>query len=149
MAIYYAIYKVNSGEIVDVRPILDKITDSSLDYVNVNEEQKNAILLDFDRYRVDRENFDLIQLCDSDVEAIRFDRISKRRQTLLDKTDWLVLRHREQKLTGETTLTDNQYRLILEYRDNLRHMFELETFDVNNPKWPPVPIDVKKYLENL
>ncbi|MDR9240363.1 hypothetical protein FEP07_04387 [Burkholderia multivorans] len=56
------------------------------------------------------------------------------RDAALRATDWLVARHQDEKLLGDgTTLTADQFALLLRYRQSLRDSSEL-------PGWPNVAL---------
>ncbi|MCO1349951.1 phage tail assembly chaperone (plasmid) [Burkholderia vietnamiensis] len=58
------------------------------------------------------------------------------RDVALHATDWLVSRHQDEKLLGDgTTLTADQFALLLKYRQALRECSEL-------PGWPNVALPV-------
>ena len=45
------------------------------------------------------------------------------RDTALAATDWLVQRHRDEiDMNGKTTLSSDQFKALLSYRDNLRNL---------------------------
>ncbi|KVC87936.1 phage tail protein [Burkholderia ubonensis] len=58
------------------------------------------------------------------------------RDTALSATDWIVARHRDEKLLGNgTTLTEDQFSMLLRYRQALR-----EVSDVSG--WPNTTLPV-------
>ena len=58
------------------------------------------------------------------------------RDVALKSTDWLVARHQDEQLLGDgTTLTADQFALLLKYRQALRECSEL-------PGWPNVALPV-------
>jgi len=71
------------------------------------------------------ENLDLIEnFARNHIESEHpLPTIEMYQQYLLSSTDWLIIRHREQKELGiETSLTDEQYSSIIEYRQTIRNI---------------------------
>lgn len=64
--------------------------------------------------------------------------ITAARDTLLQSSDYMVVRHRDELDAGlPTTLTDAQYSQLLAYRQSLRDF--PETVDFDNIVWPTPP----------
>lgn len=62
-----------------------------------------------------------------------------KRNRLLEQTDGMVARHRDQVEEGiETTLTEAQYRTLLAYRRELRDMTRMKGFP--EVQWPAFPL---------
>ncbi|KVD59461.1 phage tail assembly chaperone [Burkholderia ubonensis] len=60
------------------------------------------------------------------------------RDTALNATDWLVARHQDEKLLGNgTTLTADQFAMLLRYRQALREVSDVSGWP--NMTLPPVP----------
>ncbi|WP_431819610.1 phage tail protein [Burkholderia sp. F1] len=61
------------------------------------------------------------------------------RDTALSATDWLVARHQDEKLLGNgTTLTTDQFVMLLAYRQSLRECSGMPNWpDVTLPSPPP------------
>ena len=62
----------------------------------------------------------------------------------LFETDWISQRHTEQKTLGiSTTISDAEYLLLLEYRQQLRDLSN--TYNVDTPAnevtWPDSPLN--------
>ncbi len=56
------------------------------------------------------------------------------RDAALRATDWLVSRHQDEKALGDgTTLTADEFALLLKYRQSLRECSDI-------PGWPNVPL---------
>ena len=63
------------------------------------------------------------------------------RNAYLNSTDWLIQRHQEEKLLDvETTLTDEKFRELLEYREALRHIPESYS-SLDQVVWPTNPLN--------
>ncbi|MHA3062494.1 phage tail assembly chaperone [Acinetobacter sp. ANC 4641] len=63
-----------------------------------------------------------------------------KRDQLLNDTQWLVQRHRDQTEIGEpTTLTLDQYKALMTYRQALRDVPTQSGFP-NNIVWPSYPL---------
>ena len=62
------------------------------------------------------------------------------RNAYLNSTDWVVSRHNEEKLLGnDTTLTEEKFAEILDYRQKLRDL--TKTFNsLDNVQWPVNPL---------
>ena len=60
------------------------------------------------------------------------------RNTLLTKSDWMVTRHLEEKMTGKDhTLSEEQFVEFLKYRQDLRDITKLENFPfISLPETP-------------
>ncbi|RBL67504.1 hypothetical protein C3E98_031590 [Pseudomonas sp. MWU13-2625] len=66
------------------------------------------------------------------------DDAQRKRKRLLEESDRIVTRHRDQVDEGiETTLTDDQYRAFLRYRRELRDLPERTGYP--NIEWPAAP----------
>lgn len=66
--------------------------------------------------------------------------VRENRNQLLRKTDWLILRHQDEIARGvQTTLTNEQYIELLNYRQALRDLPQQSDFDPLNPQWPTPP----------
>lgn len=65
-------------------------------------------------------------------------KIVSQRNTLLTKSDWIVTRHLEEKMTGKDhTLSEEQFVEFLKYRQELRDTTELEDFPfISLPETP-------------
>ncbi|WP_126286219.1 phage tail protein [Burkholderia stagnalis] len=65
------------------------------------------------------------------------------RDTALGATDWLVARHQDEKLLGNgTTLTADQFVMLLGYRQSLRECSAMPNWpDVTLPSPPPFVIE--------
>ncbi|MFP3506648.1 phage tail assembly chaperone [Burkholderia sp. SIMBA_062] len=69
----------------------------------------------------------------------RIEIATNKRNRLLEQTDGLVTRHRDQVEEGvETTLTEAQYRALLAYRRELRDLTGKEGFP--EIEWPTFPL---------
>ncbi len=65
---------------------------------------------------------------------------NRNRENKLKETDWMILRHQDEiARTVQTTLTNEQYQELLNYRQALRDMPEDPNFDIFNPQWPEKP----------
>lgn len=79
-------------------------------------------------------------------------RVRQERDKRLDETQWLVSRHQEQLSNNiATTLTDEQYEELLQYRQALRDLPTLDGFpwqggDNGEIPWPTMPIFVVNAL---
>lgn len=63
------------------------------------------------------------------------------RNGLLISTDWVSARHAEEKLLGiPTTLTDAEYKKVVEYRQQLRNITKQYT-SLKDVVWPINPLD--------
>ena len=60
------------------------------------------------------------------------------RNSLLTKSDWIVTRHLEEKMTGkDQTLSEEQFTAFLNYRQELRDITKLEDFPfISLPETP-------------
>lgn len=65
-------------------------------------------------------------------------KIVSQRNKLLTKSDWVVTRHLEEKMTGKDhTLSEEQFVEFLNYRQELRDITELENFPfISLPQQP-------------
>lgn len=64
-----------------------------------------------------------------DVTQQQTAKFVSQRNTLLTKSDWVVTRHLEEKMTGkDQTLSEEQFIEFLKYRQELRDITELENF---------------------
>ena len=65
-------------------------------------------------------------------------KIVSQRNTLLTKSDWIVTRHLEEKMTGkDQTLSEEQFVEFLNYRQELRDITKLEDFPfISLPQQP-------------
>ena len=65
-------------------------------------------------------------------------KIVSQRNTLLTKSDWIVTRHLEEKMTGkDQTLSEEQFVEFLNYRQELRDITKLEGFPfISLPETP-------------
>ncbi|MCA8205559.1 phage tail assembly chaperone [Burkholderia sp. AU33545] len=69
----------------------------------------------------------------------RIEVAKNKRNRLLEQTDGMVARHRDQVEEGiETTLTEAQYRTLLAYRRELRDMTRMKGFP--EVQWPAFPL---------
>lgn len=79
-------------------------------------------------------------------------RVRQERDKHLDDTQWLVSRHQEQLSNGiPTTLTNEEYEQLLQYRQALRDLTLQEGFpwqggDNDEIPWPTMPIFVANAL---
>lgn len=79
-------------------------------------------------------------------------RVRQERDKRLDDTQWLISRHQEQISNGiKTTLTEEQFNELLEYRQALRDLPTLDGFpwqggDNDEIPWPTMPIFVANAL---
>ncbi|HEY4292043.1 tail fiber assembly protein [Luteibacter sp.] len=65
--------------------------------------------------------------------------VRRKRFTLLDESDWVMLRHRDQvAVGGPTFLSEGAYRSWLDYRQALRDVPKQPGFPVN-VEWPAAP----------
>ncbi|ALK30470.1 tail fiber assembly protein [Burkholderia plantarii] len=73
----------------------------------------------------------------SSAQAAAFMRAS--RDAVLRATDWLVARHQDEKLLGRgTTLTADQFAILLNYRQVLRECSDMPNWpDITLPTLPP------------
>lgn len=81
-------------------------------------------------------------LADPPAPTIEEIAVAKRakRDDLLNGTQWLVQRHRDQIEVAEpTTLTADQYKALLTYRQALRDVTNQTGFP-NDVVWPPCPL---------
>lgn len=63
-----------------------------------------------------------------------------KRDSLIEETQWLVQRHRDQIEVAEpTTLTSDQYKALLTYRQDLRDVPTQSGFP-SNIVWPSYPL---------
>lgn len=73
------------------------------------------------------------------TEAEQYAVLISGRNAQLQATDWLVLRHLDEKyFQGETTLTKEKYRELLVYRDLLRELPQQYKSSLEW-KWPELP----------
>lgn len=65
-------------------------------------------------------------------------KIVSQRNTLLTKSDWVVTRHLEEKMTGkDQTISEEQFVEFLNYRQELRDITKLEDFPfISLPETP-------------
>jgi hypothetical protein len=64
------------------------------------------------------------------------------RDERISSCSWIIERHREQKDAGrQTSISDGEYSLWLEYRQNLRD-FPASISDINNLNWPKSPSEL-------
>lgn len=72
-------------------------------------------------------------------EAAKWERMRSERQDALNKTEWVVQRHKEQKELGiATSISDAEYMAWLTYRQELRD-FPSTVTDINNYALPTAP----------
>lgn len=73
-----------------------------------------------------------------DVTQQQTAKIVSQRNGLLNKYDWIVTRHLEEKMTGkDQTLSEEQFVEFLNYRQELRDITELEDFPfISLPETP-------------
>lgn len=73
-----------------------------------------------------------------DVIQQQTTKIVSQRNTLLTKSDWVVTRHLEEKMTGkDQTLSEEQFIEFLNYRQELRDITKLEDFPfISLPQQP-------------
>lgn len=73
-----------------------------------------------------------------DVIQQQTTKIVSQRNGLLNKYDWIVTRHLEEKMTGkDQTLSEEQFVEFLNYRQELRDITELENFPfISLPETP-------------
>ena len=73
-----------------------------------------------------------------DVTQQQTAKIVSQRNGLLNKYDWVVTRHLEEKMTGkDRTLSEEQFVEFLNYRQELRDITELEDFPfISLPQQP-------------
>lgn len=73
-----------------------------------------------------------------DVTQQQTAKIVSQRNKLLTKSDWIVTRHLEEKMTGKDhTLSEEQFVQFLNYRQELRDITELEGFPfISLPQQP-------------
>lgn len=73
-----------------------------------------------------------------DVTQQQTTKIVSQRNGLLNKYDWIVTRHLEEKMTGkDQTLSEEQFVEFLKYRQELRDITELENFPfISLPQQP-------------
>lgn len=72
-------------------------------------------------------------------EARQAEAVRAERDLLLKNTSWLVERHLEQLVLGETTLSPEQYTALLQYRQALRDV--PQQGDIFNVVWPTNPLE--------
>ena len=72
-----------------------------------------------------------------DVIQQQTSKIVSQRNSLLIKSDWIVTRHLEEKMTEDHTLSEEQFIEFLNYRQELRDMTKLEGFPfISLPETP-------------
>ena len=73
-----------------------------------------------------------------DVAQQQTTKIVSQRNMLLTKSDWIVTRHLEEKMTGKDhTLSEEQFIQFLKYRQELRDITKLEGFPfISLPETP-------------
>lgn len=73
-----------------------------------------------------------------DVAQQQTAKIVSQRNKLLTKSDWVVTRHLEEKMTGKDhTLSEEQFAEFLNYRQELRDITRLENFPfISLPETP-------------
>lgn len=73
-----------------------------------------------------------------DITQQQTTKIVSQRNTLLTKSDWIVTRHLEEKMTGkDPTLSEEQFIEFLNYRQELRDITKLEDFPfISLPQQP-------------
>lgn len=73
-----------------------------------------------------------------DVTQQQTTKIVTQRNTLLNKSDWVVTRHLEEKMIGkDQTLSEEQFIEFLNYRQELRDITKLENFPfISLPETP-------------
>ena len=73
-----------------------------------------------------------------DVTQQQTTKIVSQRKTLLTRSDWIVSRHLEEKMTGkDRTLSEEQFIEFLNYRQELRDITKLEAFPfISLPQQP-------------
>ena len=87
---------------------------------------------------MDAESIEVLQQNASDFNKQLFNDYLLKRSKLLDKYDWMILRHIDQiNLHITTSLTAEDYNNLLLYRQKLRDMPDLPSD--NEIVWPPLP----------
>lgn len=73
-----------------------------------------------------------------DVNQQQTNKIVSQRNQILTKSDWVVTRHLEEKMTGKNhTLSEEQFVEFLNYRQELRDITKLEDFPfISLPETP-------------
>lgn len=73
-----------------------------------------------------------------DITQQQTAKIVSQRNTLLTKSDWIVTRHLEEKMTGKDhTLSEEQFVEFLKYRQELRDITKMEDFPfISLPQQP-------------
>ena len=73
-----------------------------------------------------------------DITQQQTTKIVSQRNGLLTKSDWVVTRHLEEKMTGKDhTLSEEQFVEFLKYRQDLRDITKLENFPfISLPETP-------------
>ena len=73
-----------------------------------------------------------------DITQQQTAKIVSQRNTLLTKSDWMVTRHLEEKMTGkDQALSEEQFVEFLNYRQELRDITKLENFPfISLPETP-------------
>ena len=81
----------------------------------------------------------------------QFQEMKRKRNQMLDNSDWTVIRHKDQQELGlTTTLSDVAYKATLQWRQQLRDMPETYSQSKTKTKvtqlrwiWPPIPPELK------
>lgn len=75
------------------------------------------------------------------TQAEKAEQVRAERDQLIDETTWLVERHKEERErnTASTTLTPDQYRALLDYRQALRDVPQQRGFP-DSVTWPTAPV---------
>jgi hypothetical protein len=130
-------FNINLENAVDIAPIEQN---GYVPYWNGNYwelKEKPSFNVEYEEIIWDNElkQFKIIRNNDKAIKKLR-----EIRNKLLSETDWFALRHQDEIARGmQTTLTEEQYQELLNYRQSLRDLPEDPNLDVFNPQFPQKP----------
>lgn len=91
----------------------------------------------------DRYTAEQLAEMDAQKQAAKWIDMRADRNERLSSCSWIIERHRDQKDAGYTTsISDAEYQLWLEYRQNLRD-FPATVTDIDNLDWPKAPDELQ------
>ncbi len=77
---------------------------------------------------------------EAEAEQAAWDALRAERDRRIAASDWLVVRHSEELLGQEPTLSADDFAALSAYRQTLRDLPE-QTSDPESPVWPVSPLD--------
>lgn len=106
-------------------------TDTSTDYLK--------------KLGMDEEGIESLQRDAAGYEAQQASDFIAQRNDYLNDSDWMMLRHNDQiQLSMTTNMTEDEFKGLLTWRQELRDMSETAKTSTQNIVWPPLP----DYLED-